>query len=152
MRPRFACSFIILLAPLTLCLHVMAQVSAESAQAISSQLGSAPAVPGRAELVPVPRLQGLEFVSGSGSQIVLERDGKRYLIDTENRTIREFVPTKVTSEQAPTASGEAGAPPAPVAKVAKPEEKKEPETYYTEDIVLPRKADGLSVAGERQES
>jgi hypothetical protein len=79
-------------------------------------------------------LEGLEFVNGSGSQIVLERDGKRYLIDTKNQTIREFVPTSMASAQTPAPSGQTTTPPATPA--TKPEEKKEPDTYYTEDIVL----------------
>ena len=115
------------------CWSAAAQIPGEPTPTISSQLG-APEIP-QAGLVPVARLEGLEFVNGSGSQIVLERDGKRYLIDTKSQTIREVVPTTVASAQTPVPPGQTTAAP-PAAPAAKPEEKKEPETYYTEDIVL----------------
>jgi hypothetical protein len=81
-------------------------------------------------------LEGVEFVKGSGSQIVLERDGKRYLIDTKSQTIRELVPSTLASAQAPTPSGQTGTTPSPATSPVKPDAKKESETYYTEDIVL----------------
>ena len=43
-------------------------------------------------LTPVPELKGVEFVKESNSQIVLEKDGKRYLIDTATRQIQEIPP------------------------------------------------------------
>ena len=133
MRPSLSGSLLILLALTIHCPWMTAQVPGEPTPTISNHL-SGPAAP-QAPLVPVARLEGLEFVNGSGSQIVLERDGKRYLIDTKTQTIREFVPTTMASVQVPAASGQTTAPP-PAAPVAKPDEKKEPETYYTEDIVL----------------
>ena len=133
MRPPFARSLFILLALLTVSLRAAAQVPGERSPTISSQLNSAVASE-QAQLVPVPRLEGVEFVNGSGSQIVLERDGKRYLIDTQSQTIREFVPTSMA--QAPAPAAQTSAAPAPATSAVKPEEKKEPETYYTEDIVL----------------
>lgn len=134
MRPPLARSLFVLLGVISTCLHTAAQVPGEPTPTISSQLTSATAS-GQAQWVPVPRLEGVEFVNGPGAQIVLERDGKRYLIDTQSRTIREFVPTNVASTQAPT-SPKTDAPVAPAAEATKPETKKEPETYYTEDIVL----------------
>ncbi len=136
MCPPFTRSLFILLALVTVCLRAAAQVPGEPVPTISSQLSSVASASGQAQLVPVPRLEGVEFVNGSGSQIVLERDGKRYLIDTQSQTIREFVPTTMASAQAPAPSGQTGATPVPATAAAKPEEKKEPETYYTEDIVL----------------
>jgi hypothetical protein len=135
MRPPFARSSFILLGLVSICLRISAQVPGEPAPAISSQLSSATAS-GQAQWVPVPHLEGVEFVNGSGAQIVLEREGKRYLIDTQSQTIREFVPTNLPSTQAPTPSPQTGATADPTTKAAKPQAKKEPETYYTEDIVL----------------
>jgi len=136
MRPPIAHSLFLVMALLTIGLHAAAQVPGEVAPTISSQLSPVAAASGQAQLLPVPRLEGVEFVNGSGSQIVLERDGKRYLIDTQSQTIREFLPRTVASAQAPNPSGQTGVAPVPATAPAKPEEKKEPETYYTEDIVL----------------
>ena len=133
MRTSFSRCLLMILVFVIRCWSAAAQIPGEPTPTISSQLGGA-AVP-QAQLVPVARLEGLEFVNGSGSQIVLERDGKRYLIDTKNQTIREFVPTTVASAQTPAPSGQT-TPHLPQHQLTKPEEKKEPETYYTEDIVL----------------
>ena len=133
MRTSFSRCLLIILAFVIRCWSAAAQIPGEPTPTISSQLSGAAAP--QAQLVPVARLEGLEFVNGSGSQIVLERDGKRYLIDTKSQTIREFVSTTMASAQAPVPSGQTTAAP-PAAPVTKPEEKKEPETYYTEDIVL----------------
>ena len=132
MRASFSRCLLTSLVFVIRCLSAAAQIPGEPTPTISSQLSGAAAP--QAQLVPVARLEGLEFVNGSGSQIVLERDGKRYLIDTKNQTIREFVPTSMASAQPPAPSGQTTTPPATPA--TKPEEKKEPETYYTEDIVL----------------
>jgi hypothetical protein len=132
MRASFSRCLLTSLVFVIRCLSAAAQIPGEPTPTISSQLNGAAAP--QAQLVPVARLEGLEFVNGSGSQIVLERDGKRYLIDTKNQTIREFVPTSMASAQTPAPSGQTTTPPATPA--TKPEEKKEPETYYTEDIVL----------------
>jgi hypothetical protein len=125
--------FFFILVLLTFCLRAAAQVPSDPAPAVSSQLNSVAAASGQAQLVQIPRLEGVEFVSGSGSQIVLELDGKRYLIDTQNQTIRELVPTVIASAQTQTAPAQTATPPPPAEK---PEEKKESDTYYTEDIVL----------------
>jgi len=133
MCPPFPRSLLILFAVVTLCPSAAAQAPGEPVPTISSQLSSAAAPSGQAQLVPVPRLEGVEFVNGSGSQLVLERDGKRYLIDTQSQTIRELAPTVSASVQTPTAPAQTPTTPAPAAQ---PEAKKESDTYYTEDIVL----------------
>lgn len=96
----------------------------------------APAVEFNQQLLPpIQRLEGVQFVSGSTSQLLLERDGKRYLIDTQTQTIREVNEAAVAQTAPPSfpaaatsQTAAAGAPPT--------ETKKEVETYYTEDIVL----------------
>jgi hypothetical protein len=134
MRSSYSRSLLIALAFVIHCLNVAAQVPGEPTPTVSSQLNGAAAP--EALLVPVARLEGLEFVNGSGSQIVLERDGKRYLIDTKNQTIRELVPTVSASTQtAQTPAEPVQTAPTP-APAAQPEAKKESDTYYTEDIVL----------------
>jgi hypothetical protein len=82
-------------------------------------------------------LEGLQFVEGSTSQLLLEKDGKRYLIDTQTQTIREV---KAGGGEVAQGAGTASTTPqtsqTTTPAVAKTEEKKEDETYYTEDIVL----------------
>ena len=117
-----------------------AQTSAvPPAPATDNTLASLPEL-NQAHLAPVQQLEGLQFVEGSTSQLLLEKDGKRYLIDTQTQTIRE-----VKAEAVEVAQGDstASADPSPETSqtptppVTKTEEKKEEaETYYTEDIVL----------------
>ena len=134
MRSSFIRCSRVLLVLLTVCLRAAAQVPGEPVPSISRPVGSIGPALEQERLAAVPRLEGVEFVNGSGSQVVLERDGKRYLIDTQNQTIREILPPSMASAQLPPA--QTGAAPVPAAPAVKPEEKKEPETYYTEDIVL----------------
>src|SRR6266850_1011152 len=84
MRPTIAYSSLIfiLVALVPICLRAEAQVPGDPVSTASSAANS-PAGVEQAPLVTVPRLEGVAFVNGSGSQIVLERDGKRYLIDTQ---------------------------------------------------------------------
>jgi len=124
-------SIFLFLAVTTLCLRATGQIPIEPAPTLSSS--SVAASSGQGQLVPVARLEGVEFVKGSGSQLVLEREGKRYLVDTQSQTIRELVPNTLASAQAPAPPTQTTAPATPAVK---PEEKKEPETYYSEDIVL----------------
>lgn len=128
---RRAFVFLLVLAAPTL--PGLCQVPSEPVCTIPSQLGSA-SIPAQLESVPVPRLEGIEFVKGSGTQILLERDGKRYLIDTQSQTIREVVPTLTAPTE--TAAVAQASPSTQAAADPKPEAKKEAETYYTEDIVL----------------
>src|SRR5436189_4980959 len=46
-------------------------------------------VPQPADLAAVSQLDGVHFVSSSNSQILLEKDGKQYLIDAQAKTIHE---------------------------------------------------------------
>ena len=130
MRPSFFRSLLILLILAMTCLSAVAQIPNEPTT-LSGQVSAAIAS-GQPQGVLVSRLEGLEFVNGSRSQIVLERDGKRYLIDVQSQTIREFVPAEIASAQTPTAPAQTATTPPP----AKAEPKKESDTYYTEDIVL----------------
>ena len=136
MHPSFVRSLLLALALVVNSLCAKAQVPGEATPTVSSQITTSSVSSGQAQLVAVPRLEGVEFVNGSRTQIVLERDGKRYLIDTQSQTIREFVPTTAAASPTSEPSSQAGASQAPTAPTSKPEEKKEPETYYVEDIVL----------------
>jgi Membrane bound beta barrel domain (DUF5777) len=120
-----------------LCGSSGAQTSAvPPAPATNNSLAALPEL-NQAHLAPVQQLEGLQFVEGSTSQLLLEKDGKRYLIDTQTQTIRE-----VKAGGGEVAQGAATASTTPqdsqttTPAVAKTEEKKEDETYYTEDIVL----------------
>ena len=131
MRPSFFRSLLILLILVMTCLSAVAQIPNEPTT-LSGQVSAAIAS-GQLQGVLVSRLEGLEFVNGSRSQIVLERDGKRYLVDVQSQTIREFVPAEIASAQTPTAPAQTAPTPA---AAAQPEAKKDSDTYYTEDIVL----------------
>jgi len=120
-----------------LCGSSGAQTSAvPPAPATNNSLAALPEL-NQAHLAPVQQLEGLQFVQGSTSQLLLEKDGKRYLIDTQTQTIRE-----VKAEAVEVAQGAATASTTPqdsqttTPAVAKTEEKKDDETYYTEDIFL----------------
>ena len=86
MRPSFFRSLLILLILAMTCLSAVAQIPNEPTT-LSGQVSAAIAS-GQPQGVLLSRLEGLEFVNGSRSQIVLERDGKRYLIDVQSQTIR----------------------------------------------------------------
>jgi Membrane bound beta barrel domain (DUF5777) len=101
--------------------------------------GSVPGPFDTSKLSPVSKLDGVQFVNNSTSQVLLEKDGKQYLIDTQTRTIQEVAVQPEASTQAsssrPQVSGSsqtAGQTP----EQGKKEEKQEKEVYYTEDIVL----------------
>jgi len=90
-------------------------------------------------LTPVPKLSGVEFVKDSNSQILLEKDGKRYLIDTATRQIHEIPQrdpggTQVASGQAePDPSEEKNSE---ASLTSKKDVKRDPDVYHTEDIIL----------------
>ncbi|HXY08735.1 MAG TPA: DUF5777 family beta-barrel protein [Terriglobales bacterium] len=44
---------------------------------------------------------GIEFVNGSSSEIILERGGKHYLVDTANHTVREVNSAALTADPDP---------------------------------------------------
>jgi mono/diheme cytochrome c family protein len=51
---------------------------------------------------------GIEFPSGSSSQVILQRDGKRYLIDAGAKSISELPAGPASSTNAPAANAPAG--------------------------------------------
>ena len=84
-------------------------------------------------LSEVAKVDGVHFVSGSISQVLLEKDGKQYLIDTQAKTIHE-----ISTQAEPAANS--GAAQSPQPQTSKPTStakgQKEKEVYYTEDINL----------------
>jgi hypothetical protein len=86
-----------------------------------------------AQLLPISKLDGVQFVPNSSSQILLERDGKQYLIDTRTRTVQEV--TRQATQPQPTqpapAQSKSGEP-----SKAEQNKKEEKEVYYVEDINL----------------
>lgn len=46
---------------------------------------------------PLAATLGVEFLDGTNSSLILERDGKRYLVDLESRTIREEDPVQLAA-------------------------------------------------------
>ncbi len=95
----------------------------------SPQLGQAP---DPAKLSAVSKLDGVRFVSNSNSQILLEKNGRQYLVDTQTRTIHE-----VSSQAAIPDSNQSSSTEAKTHQATKADqEKKEKEVYYTEDINL----------------
>ena len=84
------------------------------------------------KLSVVSNLDGVQFVSNSNSQILLEKNGKQYLIDTQTRTIHE-----VSAQALVPDSGQSSSTQAKTGQAAKTDqEKTEREVYYTEDINL----------------
>ena len=86
-----------------------------------------------ADLAAVSRLDGVHFVTNSNSQILLEKDGKQYLIDTQAKTILQ-----VSSQAQLSNSGQTPSTEVKSGQPAKSDTKrqKEKEVYYTEDINL----------------
>jgi len=92
------------LAKLLLSVGLMpAAITIAIAQVPSPAPAAAPAQPG----ISASDL-GVTFLSGSASQLVIERNGKRYLVDVATNSIREA--------DAATAQVPASAPAAPAAK------------------------------------
>ncbi len=93
-------------------------------------------------MTPVSRLDGVQFVTGTSSQVLLSKDGKQYLIDTSEQKIFEVTssPSDNTQEsqtQNPVTTARKDPPTANDAEnKEKDNKKKEKDTYYTEDIVL----------------
>jgi hypothetical protein len=84
-------------------------------------------------LSEVAKVDGVHFVSGSTSQVLLEKDGKRYLIDTQTKTIHEIS----TLAEPATNSGPTQSPQPQTSKpTSAAKGQKEKEVYYTEDINL----------------
>ena len=92
-------------------------------------------------LTPVPQLSGVEFVKDSSSQILLEKDGKRYLIDTATRQIHEIpalvpVATQEALGQTEPVPSEIKAKTPEPSMTAKKDAQKNKDVYHTEDIIL----------------
>ena len=88
------------------------------------------------QLTLIAKLDGVHFLSNSTSQIILEKDGKRYLIDTQTQSIHELVAQAEPSSQAGLTQTTTSQPATRKGKETKPEPPKEKDVYYTEDIVL----------------
>ena len=67
-------------------------------------LGKAPAA-ALGPAAPSPADLGIEFVANSPSSLIVERGGKRYLVELVSRTIRE------TGDPTPGGAGQSGAAP-----------------------------------------
>jgi hypothetical protein len=103
-----------------------------TAQPLQSDPLKSGQVPDSKHLVAISNLEGVQFVTNSNSQILLEKDGRQYLIDTQSKTIHE-----VASQTPAPAPGQTAPPPAKSDQAAKnDQEKKEKDVYYTEDITL----------------
>ncbi len=85
------------------------------------------------DLVPISKLEGVEFLNNSRSQIVLEKNGRKYLIDTDAKTIHEI---SLSTNGGITEDSKGGSEPSQTTKDAATPQKKEQEIYYTEDINL----------------
>ncbi|MFN8009442.1 MAG: DUF5777 family beta-barrel protein [Terriglobia bacterium] len=106
---------------------------------VASQSTDLPIPPASSDLIPFPELSGVSFVKDSSSQIILERDGKRFLIDTATQKIFVIAskdsksPSTNQAEKAPnTPAGEPASPTSPPAKKSASDR----DGYYTEDIIL----------------
>src|SRR5438552_2402423 len=127
MSLRSMLATIILVLP-TFCSYAWAQFPTQTS--ISSDPGITQALK-TSRLSPVSKLEGVQFINNSTSQILLERNGKRYLVDTQNKTIQEVIAETNTAAKA--SSDSKGEEPAQASSKEKKEEK---EVYYTEDINL----------------
>jgi hypothetical protein len=103
-----------------------------SPQSLNTPLSSpAPAI--GSPMTPVSQLDGVQFVSGTPSQILLTKDGKQYLIDTSNQTIFEVTPSADPHSET---EGQKSDNMPKKDMPASEEKKKEEDTYYAEGIVL----------------
>jgi len=103
-----------------------------TAQPLQSDPLTSSQMPDSKRLLAVSNLEGVQFVTNSNSQILLEKDGRQYLIDTQSKTIHEV------ASQAPAPDpGQTASPSAKSGQAAKNDQgKKEKDVYYTEDITL----------------
>ncbi len=93
---------------------------------------AAAAAPVARQPIPLATALGLAFVEGSTSSLIVEREGKKYLVNVSARTI-----TEVTDPPAPNVSALKAPEAAPVTQQApapaKPAEKKKPSIYEPGD-------------------
>ncbi len=112
----------------------LAQVSAGLPSAASAA-GTTSTLPdlNTTNLVPVSKLEGLEFVNNSRSQILLEKDGKKYLVDTDAKSIHEI---SLEDSAHVTEASKGDRQPSTGAKDVSSAQQKERKVYYNEDINL----------------
>src|SRR4051794_14802374 len=67
-------------------------------------LASAGIVGGQVPSADLAKSLGIEFPSGSSSQVVLQRDGKRYIVDVAAKSVSELGGGSETSSAPPNAS------------------------------------------------
>jgi len=87
-------------------------------------------------LLAVPNLEGVQFVTNSNSQILLEKDGRQYLIDTQSKTIHEVASQAPKPGPGPDPAQTASTPAKSDQGAKNDQGKNEKDVYYTEDIVL----------------
>ncbi|MFB3920989.1 MAG: DUF5777 family beta-barrel protein [Terriglobia bacterium] len=120
MRDCFAKEHLIIPA-LVACLAASAVFAGDSATAEAAANSATPAA---AQPAPLAAALGVSFVEGSASTLIVEREGKKYLVDVSARTITEVSPNTPSAQPA----SPAPAPPQnlqPRAASAQPAPKKE---------------------------
>src|ERR1041385_4122891 len=81
---------IVFAAPMVVCLGIQGILRAGEAPVPRSG-GNAVANPG-APAAPSPAALGIKFLDNSSSTLVIEREGRRYLVDVAAKSIREVGP------------------------------------------------------------
>lgn len=111
--------------PITLTHYSLAVIVVLLFAAIPSQLPaqatSGGPSPSETTAGPVPSDLGVVFVPGSASQIVIEKNGKRYVIDAASHTIREEDSTAATASGSAPATTSPAATPVTSAPAPKPQ-------------------------------
>jgi Membrane bound beta barrel domain (DUF5777) len=105
---------IIILIPIVFGAPAFSQTAALPDSDATSQPSSSPSSPSQQQLggpasVP-PQAIGVSFVEGSSSQVMVERDGKKYVVDLATKQVREV--SSVTEAAANTSSSSSQTPPA----------------------------------------
>ena len=84
---------------------VLSAASVSSANA-NDDSGASPRTPSGSVVPPSPSEAGVSFVDGSSSQIIVEREGKKYLVDVVSREIKE-VGTAAAAEESSSSKADA---------------------------------------------
>jgi Membrane bound beta barrel domain (DUF5777) len=105
---------VIILIPIVFGAPAFSQTAALPDSDATSQPSSSPSSPSQQQLggpasVP-PQAIGVSFVEGSSSQVMVERDGKKYVVDLATKQVREV--SSVTEAAANTSSSSSQTPPA----------------------------------------
>ena len=95
----------------------------------TSRSSAVPAVP---QPTPLASALGVAFVEGSASSLIVEREGKKYLVDVSARTITEVQATSAPTSSALQAPGPAEAT-QQTAAAAQPAQKEKPGVYVPGD-------------------